>query len=276
MINTGKYNHLRISRRTTHGAYLFDDEGNEVLLPNKYIPEDCKDGDTIEVFVYKDSEDRIVATTLKPKAVLGDFAFLKVKTVTQHGAFLDWGLEKDLFVHRNEQKSEMRQGQAYIVYLYLDEFTQRIAATEKIGKYIQNQDLDVDVGDEVNILVFSKTELGFNVIINNRFKGLLYNNEIFRDIQVGDRLSAWVKNIREDDKIDVSLQKQGVENIEINARRVLEVLKQNNGMLELSDNSDPQKIYSLLGMSKKTFKKAIGSLYKWHLIEIGKDNISLV
>ena len=276
MLTLGKYSLLKILRKTDHGVYLCNEEGDEVLLPNKYVPEVYNFQDTIEVFIYKDSEDRIIATDLKPKIGLNEFAFLKVKDVSHVGAFLDWGLEKDLMAHISEQSAPMKVGHRYVVYLYLDENSERLAASAKLDRFFKKDAIELTTGQQVNILVFAKTELGFSVVINNLYKGLLFKNEIFRKVEVGDRLVAYVKKIREDNKIDVSLQKQGFENIEPNALKILELLKNNGGKLFLTDKSDPEEIMTQLEMSKKTFKKAIGILYSRHLIRIEEDGVFLV
>ncbi len=276
MIELGKYNTLEIRRETSVGLFLSDREGNELLLPNKYVPAGIKIGDEIKVFVYKDSEDRLIATTLTPKVFLNQFAFLKVEMITQYGAFLDWGLEKHLFVPFSEQAQKMTEGKYYIIYMYLDSKTERLVASSKINHFLNNKELTVDVGDEVEIMVCEPTDLGINVIINNLHKGLIYYNEIFARIKMGDVRKGYIKNIRDDNKIDVQLQKQGYENVEPNAQLILEKLKANAGFLALTDYSTPDEIRIHLEMSKKTFKKAIGLLYKQNIINIEKTGIRLI
>ncbi|GGD48738.1 GntR family transcriptional regulator [Emticicia aquatilis] len=276
MLDLGVKNTLRILRGTGVGMFLGDDEGNDVLLPKKYIPDDVIVGDDIEVFIYRDSEDRIIATTLEPKIQLNEFAYLQVKAVTQVGAFLDWGLEKDLFVPFREQNKKMEVDKWYAVYLYLDEDTDRLVASCKVNRFFEKENIDLTISQEVDILVFEETDLGMNAVINNRYKGLIYENEIFQRIKIGTRTKAYVKNIRDDKRIDLSLQKQGYANVEPNAERILEKLKANNGFLDVTDKSDANYVMYQLEMSKKTFKKAVGALYRQRIIRIEDDGIYLV
>ena len=276
MLHLGIKNTLRILRGTIVGMFLGDDEENDVLLPKKYIPEDAVVGDDIEVFIYKDSEDRIIATTLEPKIQLNQFACLQVKAVTVIGAFLDWGLEKDLFVPFREQNKKMEEGKWYVVFLYLDEETDRLVASCKVNRYFEKENIDLTIGQEVNLLVFEETEMGLNVIINGKYKGLIYENEIFQRIKIGTNTKGYIKNIREDNRIDVSLQKQGYENVEPNAERILAKLKSNNGFLDITDKSDANYVMYQLEMSKKTFKKAVGALYRQRIIRLEEDGIYLV
>ncbi|WP_435354711.1 CvfB family protein [Emticicia sp. SJ17W-69] len=276
MLHLGIKNTLRILRGTTVGMFLGDEEGNDVLLPKKYVPEDAIVGDDIEVFIYKDSEDRIIATTLEPKIQLNEFACLQVRAVTGIGAFLDWGLEKDLFVPFREQNKKMEEGKWYVVYLYLDEETDRLVASCKINRYFEKENIDLAIGQEVDLLVFEETDMGMNVIINGKYKGLIYENQIFQRIKIGTQTKGYIKNIREDKRIDVSLQKQGYENVEPNAERILEKLKANNGFLDITDKSDANYVMYQLEMSKKTFKKAIGALYRQRIIRLEDDGIYLV
>ena len=270
----GKKNKLLINRRTDNGFYLVDEDENEVLLPNKYIPQEAKEGDEIEVFVYKDSEDRPVATTLTPKIQRHEFAFLEVKDVNNYGAFLDWGLEKDLMVPFFEQAVKMESGKGYVVYLFLDQETDRLVATSKVEDFLEDEDVELEEGQEVDLLVFKKTDLGYKVIINNLFEGLIYHNEIFQPVQIGDALKGYIKTLREDKKIDVILQKTGYKNIiEPNSEKILNAIQQNDGFLPLNDKSSPEEIYTTLGMSKKVFKKAIGALYKQKVILIKNNGI---
>lgn len=276
-MEVGKYNTLQILRGTSVGMYLGDEEGNDVLLPHKYIPENTQIGESIQVFIYRDSEDRLIATTLKPLILLNQFAILEVVAATQFGAFLDWGLEKDLFVPFKEQNHKLQKGQWVPVYLYLDEQTDRLVASAKINKYFKNLDgVDLDEGQEVDLLVFEKTELGHNVVINNLYKGLVYENETFRRLAWGDTTKGYVKLIREEGKIDISLQPLGfLKTLEPNQKTILEKLEASGGVLNLSDSSDPIEIQEVLEMSKKSFKKAIGVLYKDKKILINKDSIVL-
>jgi uncharacterized protein len=275
MLHLGIKNKLRILRGTTVGMFLGDDEENDVLLPKKYIPENAVVGDDIEVFIYKDSEDRIIATTLEPKIQLNEFACLQVKAVTAIGAFLDWGLEKDLFVPFREQNKKMEEGKWYVVFLYLDEETDRLVGSCKVNRYFEKENIDLEIGQEVDLLVFEETDMGLNVIINGKYKGLIYENEIFQRIKIGTRTKGYIKNIREDNRVDVSLQKQGYENVEPNAQRILEKLKANNGFLDITDKSDSNYVMYQLEMSKKTFKKAVGALYRQRIIRLEEDGIYL-
>lgn len=276
-MEVGKYNTLQILRGTSVGMYLGDEEGNDVLLPHKYIPENAQIGESIEVFIYRDSEDRLIATTLKPLILLNQFAILEVVAATQFGAFLDWGLEKDLFVPFKEQNHKLQKGQYVPVYLYLDEQTDRVVASAKVHKYFKNLDgVDLDEGQEVDLLVFEKTELGHNVVVNNLYKGLVYENETFRRLAWGDTTKGYVKLIRDEGKIDISLQPLGfLKTLEPNQKAILDKLQQSGGTLNLSDNSDPIEIQEVLEMSKKAFKKAIGVLYKDKKIIIKSDSIVL-
>jgi predicted RNA-binding protein (virulence factor B family) len=261
MVAIGDYNELEIIKQVDFGVYLNSEDG-EILLPTKYLPAHYQLGDLIRVFVYRDSEDRIIATTLEPKAKIGDFAALTVKETTNYGSFLEWGLEKDLFVPFSNQREKMQPGRTYIIYLYLDEKSDRIVATAKYEKYL-SQDLPaLTEGQEVGLLIAGFTDLGFKVIINNQYQGILYKNEVFRPLNLGEQTRGFIRKIREDHKIDVSLQKAGYDEVSDAADIVLSKLHSAGGKLNLSDKSSPEEIYDALGMSKKTFKKAIGSLYR--------------
>ncbi|GAB3519957.1 CvfB family protein [Emticicia fontis] len=275
-MNLGVKNTLRVLRGTSVGMYLGDEEGNDVLLPKKYIPDDLIVGDDIEVFIYKDSEDRIIATTLEPKVQLNQFAYLQVMAVTAIGAFLDWGLEKDLLVPFKEQNKKLAVDDWCAVYMYLDEDTDRLVGSCKINKFLEKEAAGLTEGEEVDLFVFEETALGLNVVINSKYKGLIYENEIFQRVKLGSRLKGYVKQIREDNRIDISLQKQGYANVEPSAEKILEKLKANEGFLDVTDKSDANYIMYQLEMSKKTFKKAIGGLYKQRLIRIEDDGIYLV
>ena len=275
LIEIGKYNHLEVLKSTEQGLYVGDDI-EEILLPNKYIPEGLEVGDHIDVFIYNDSEDRMIATTLQPKIQVGEFAYLQVKDVTSIGAFLDWGLEKDLLVPFKEQLHKMEPGKFYVVYMYLDEVTDRLVASSHLNKFIEREVIDLEEGQEVDLLIGDKTDLGYQVIINNRYRGLIFQNEIFRKVDSGDCTVGFVKRVREDKKIDISLEKQGYQSIEPNADRIYEVLKANEGFLPLTDKSDPEEIQLKLQMSKKNFKKAIGTLYKKRMIRLEPKGIRLI
>jgi len=282
MLKIGKYNSLTILRDTKVGLFLGnpekDPEGiHDVLLPNKYVPNEFEIGEELIVFVYLDHEQRPVATTLEPYILLNEFALLRVNYINQVGAFMDWGMEKDILVPFKEQARPMEKGKRYLVYLYMDEKTNRLVASSKTNQFLNNDDLTVENGEEVELIVSHITEIGINVIINEKHKGLLYKDEVYDDaIRTGDRMRGFIKNIRQDNKIDVSLQKQGYESIEPNAEKILGELRASRGFLRLNDNSHPEDIKTVLKMSKKTFKKAIGALYKEKLIEIKEDGIYLV
>ena len=272
----GKYNTLKIARETSIGLYLEDQEGNDVLLPKKWAPNESAIGDEIEVFIYKDAEERPIATTIKPLITLHQFAYLRAKHVSTVGAFMDWGLEKDLFVPFIEQDKRMVEGNKYLVYLYKDEMTDRLTASSKIHAYVEKDDIKLSPGQEVDIIVAKRTDLGYNVIINHTYLGLLYENEVFKRLRIGETHKAYVKQIRSDNKIDLSLEKVGYDKVEPNVHTVLTLLRKNNGFLNLHDKSDPDEISKRLGMSKKTFKKAVGSLYKQQIIRIAEDGIHLL
>ncbi len=276
MIALGKYNNLEILRDTTVGLFLGDDEGNDVLLPNKYVPEEFEIGDYLDVFCYLDHEERIVATTLVPFVTVDQFQLLQVAEVNEYGAFMDWGLEKHLLVPFREQRNKMQEGQWYVVYCYLDEKTDRLVASNKLDKFLSNENLTVQALDEVDLVVTRLTDLGWEVIINHNHKGLVYSNEIFKKVAVGDKLKGYIKNIRPDNKIDVSLQPIGYQSLEPAANLIYEKLVANGGVLNLHDKSDPEDIKRIMQMSKKTFKKGIGALYKERKIEIKPDSIKLL
>ncbi|GLB53828.1 GntR family transcriptional regulator [Neptunitalea chrysea] len=278
MIQLGVYNKLPILRDTSVGLYLGDinNEEQQILLPNKYVPETFEIGDVLEVFCYLDHEERPVATTLEPFVVLNSFALLKVIQVTEIGAFLDWGLEKHLFVPFREQARKMVEGKWYVVYLYLDETSGRLVGSSKTNNFISNEELTIEKLDEVDLIVSRFTDLGVEVIINQKHKGLVYNNEIFEDLSLGEKRRGVIKKIREDHKIDVSFQQLGYKNIEPSSQKVLEFLKRNNSFLGLHDKSTPEDIEAILGMSKKSFKKSIGYLYKLKIIEIKENGIYLL
>lgn len=272
----GRYNTLEIIRETDPGLYLADQEGNEVLLPHKYKPETYKEGDAIEVFVYRDNEARLIATTLKPKAEVGEFAYLRCSQQTNHGAFMEWGIEKDLFVPFKEQARKMTPGSWYTVYIYIDPKTERLVGSSKTKKYLSNDNVELNKYDKVDILITHITERGANAIVNGKHDGLIYIENIFEDIRSGDRLPAYVKKIRPDNKIDLLLQPEGFRSIAPNADYLLEELEMAGGFLALTDKSDPEQIKELLGMSKKSFKKALGTLYKARKVKIEEDGISLI
>ena len=275
MIHLGDYNTLTILRDTEPGLFLGDTDGNEVLLPNRYVPKVFEIGEKIDVFVYLDNEERLVATTDKPYIKKGDFALLRCNQVTNFGAFLDWGLVKELFCPFKEQAFKMKAGGWYLVHCYLDEETERLVATSKTNHFLDNKELTVAQFDTVDLIVSHPSELGMNVIVNKTHTGLVFKDDIYKDISIGDRLKGTVKKVRSDNKLDISLNQIGYRNIEPNAEHILFELQDNGGFLPLNDKSNPEDIKDKLQMSKKNFKKAIGSLYKERQIEIKDDGIHL-
>ena len=272
----GHYNTLKIDRETQVGLFLTDGK-DDVLLPVKYVPKEYKIGDELIVFVYLDHEERPVATTLVPYIFLNEFALLRVNYTNQVGAFMDWGMEKDILVPFKEQARPMEKGKRYLVYLYMDEKTNRLVASSKTNQFLDNENISVEKGEEVDLIISHITEIGINVIINQKHKGLVYKDEVYDDaIRTGDKMKGYIKLVRPDGKIDVSLHIQGFENIEPNSEIILNELRASRGFLRLNDNSNPEDIKTVLKMSKKTFKKAIGILYKEKLIEIKDDGIYLV
>lgn len=276
MIQLGQINTLEIIREAVQGLYIADDEGNEVLLPNRYVPENFKIWDKIDVFVYLDNEERPVATTDLPYIKLNDFGLLRCNQVTDYGAFLDWGLVKELFCPFKEQAYKMKPGGWYLVYCYLDEKTNRLVASSKTNRFLDNRELTVSEFDEVDLIVSHPSDIGMNVIVNKVHSGLIYKDAIFQDLSVGDKLKGIVKKIRPGNKLDITLGQIGYRNIEPNAQIIMSYLEDNSGFLNLTDKSSPEQIKEQLQMSKKNFKKAVGTLYKQRLIEIKEDGIYLV
>ncbi len=274
MIEIGRYNVLTVKRKTRVGLFLSDKEGNEILLPNKYIPEnDCALGEDIRVFCYLDNEERPVATTLQPYVIRDDFGFLRVAEVNEIGAFLDWGLEKNLLVPFREQRSPMKAGHWYVVFCYLDPKSSRLVATSRLERFLDNSEIQLETGEEVKLLITRRTDLGWETIVNGKHKGLIYEDDIFQDVSRGDKLLGYVRKLRTDNKLDITLQPLGHHKLESSAQAVLDRLLDNDGVLNLHDKSDPQEIKDKLQMSKKTFKKAIGILYKARKIVIREDGI---
>jgi predicted RNA-binding protein (virulence factor B family) len=275
MVNVGEYNVLKVIRVADFGVYL--DDGNEgILLPKRFVPADAKIGDEIKVFVYHDSEDRLIATTQEPKGIMGDIVKLRTVSVTPQGAFLDYGLMKDLFVPKSKQIMGMRPNGEYLVKIYLDEQTGRIAATEKIEPFLDNETLTVKELDIVDLIVYRRTDIGYVVIINNRHTGVLHSNEIYRNITEGDKFTGFIKKIYPDNKIDVAAGKPGYNRVEDETQKIVRLLKENDGYLPYNDKSDPESIYSFFGMSKKTFKMTTGNLYKQRKISFEKTGIRLL
>ncbi len=282
MIAVGKYNHLKVIRAVDFGVYL-DDGGDGILLPKRFVPTATSVGDELKVFLYHDGEDRIIATTQEPKGVLDDIVKLRAVTVTPHGAFLDLGLMKDIFVPKSKQIFEMRVNGDYLVKIYLDEQTGRIAATEKLEPYLSNETLTVKEMDVVDLIVYRRTDIGYVCIINNQHTGVLHFNEIYRNIGVGDKFTGFIKKVypvsndKEDKfRIDVAAGKPGYGRVEDEAGKVLRLLKENNGYLPYNDKSSPDDIYSFFAMSKKTFKMTTGNLYREHKIAFEKTGIKLL
>ncbi|MCB0497434.1 MAG: hypothetical protein KDC79_14930 [Cyclobacteriaceae bacterium] len=274
MAELGQTNILKVNRMAPPGAYLqYNDE--EVLLPNKYVAENLEVDDEVEVFVYKDSEDRLVATTLEPLAKVGEFAALKAVDVAPFGAFLDWGLEKHLLVPKSEMQEPMQVGTKYVVKVVMDHRTSRIVGVSKLGVFIDSS-IEYDERQEVKALVVGVTDIGYKLLVNDCSWGLLYKNEVFQPIQQGDSLTGFVKKVREDGKLDISLRKPGRETQEGDAALILRMLTEAGGQMAVSDKSDPETIKAIFGLSKKAFKKAIGSLYKQKLITIEPEKIRVV
>ena len=265
----GKINKLTAARSTDNGYYLTDNDGNEVLLPNAYVADDLKIGNEIEVFVYKDSEDRIVATTLKPYVQFEEFAYLKVREISKHGTFMDWGLPKDLMIPYDEQKERMKEENWYIIYMLKDEKNNKLFGSNKISKYLVYNDIDVKQGDEVDLLLYKMNDLGMSAIVNNKYNGLIFTSDIHKNLNPGDKIKGYVKQVREDGKIDIVLEPIGYKkSIDKNSEIILTALKQNEGFLELTDKSTPDDIKHQLGLSKKAFKRSLGNLYKQKIIDI--------
>ena len=275
MVKVGDYNVLKVLREADFGFYL-DDGAEGILLPKRFVPEGLKVGDEIKVFIYHDSEGRLIATTQHPKGVVGEIVKLKAITVTNQGAFLDWGLMKDIFVPKSKQLGGMREGAEYLIKIYVDEQTGRVAATEKIEPFLSNENLTVKEKDIVDLVVYRRTDIGYLVIINNKHTGVLHFNEIYQNIGVGDKLKGFIKTIRPENKIDVVAGKPGYNRVEDEAEKILRLLNENNGYLPYHDKSDPDEIYNFFGISKKAFKMATGNLYKQQKITFTKTGIKLL
>ncbi|WP_294537993.1 S1-like domain-containing RNA-binding protein [uncultured Bacteroides sp.] len=275
-IKLGKFNQLEVVKKVDFGIYLDGGEEGEVLLPTRYVPEDCAVGDILNVFLYLDMEERLIATTLVPYVQVGEFAYLEVAWVNQYGAFLNWGLMKDLFVPFREQKMKMQVGRKYMIHAHLDDESYRIVASAKVERYLSKEKPEYAAGDEVDILVWQKTDLGFKAIIDNKYSGLLYENEIFTPLSAGMQLKAYVKQVREDGKVDLMLQKPGFAKVGDFSKTLLDYLREQGGRIALTDKSPAEEIYEVFGVSKKTFKKGVGDLYKKRLISLQDDVIVLV
>lgn len=275
-IKLGEYNRLTIVKAVDFGFYLDGGDEGEILLPSRYVPKDCRIGDELDVFIYLDNEERIVATTQKPLAKVGDFAYLEVSWVNEYGAFLHWGPLKDLFCPFREQKMRMEIGESYIVFVYIDRESYRIAASAKIEHYLQKDTPPYTVGTETDLLIWQKTDLGFKVIIDNRYQGLIYEDQIFKRIHTGDRMKGYISRVRKDGKLDVTLQPLGYQQARAFSDALLQYLKNNGGFCDLGDKSDAEDIKRRFQVSKKTFKKAVGDLYKRCLIVLDEQGIRLV
>ncbi len=275
MIKIGKTNNLSVVKIVDFGVYLDGKDFGEILLPQRYVSDGTKEGDEIEVFLYKDSEDRLIATTERPIIEVGEFGLLKAVAVNKVGAFMDWGLMKDLLVPFSEQRSDIRVGEEHIVYAYIDNATQRIAGSTKLNKFLGNKIPKYAEGDTVEVLVAQRTDLGYKVIVDNLHWGLVYNNDVFDPLRIGDRLPAYVKLVRDDGKIDITLRERGGERIFQLARRIMGYLTDNNGAMPYCDSSDPDDIKQVFQCSKKDFKKALGYLLKHGRINIGEQGVRM-
>ena len=274
-VKLGKYNQLEVVKAVDFGVYLDGGDDGEILLPSRYVPEGCKPGDLLNVFIYLDNEERLIATTLQPLVQVDEFACLEVAWVNEYGAFLDWGLMKDLFVPFREQKMKMQKGHRYVVHAHVDEDSYRIMASAKVERYLSKELPEYQPGEEVEVMAWQKTDLGYKVIVDNRFGGLVYQKEIFRPLEPGMRMQAFVRQVREDGKIDLTLQKDGVQKVDDFSGVLLQYIKNNGGYTPLNDKSAAEDIYETFGVSKKTFKKAVGDLYKKRLVVLVEGGIQL-
>lgn len=277
MIKLGEINKLTVVKSVDFGLYLDGGpETGDILLPNRYVPQGTKIGDTLDVFLYLDMEERLIATTEMPLAQVGDFAYLEVAWVNNFGAFLHWGPMKDLFVPFREQKMKMTKGNSYIVHIHLDEESYRIMASAKVDRYLDTSFPPYHTGDEVDVLVWQKTELGLKVIVDNRYAGLLYDDQVFRNLRTGDRAKAYISQVRHDGKLDLMLSRPGQAAVQDFSEVLLQYLKDNGGSTVLCDKSPAEDIYEVFGVSKKIFKKAVGDLYKKRLITLLPNGIQIV
>jgi uncharacterized protein len=276
MAEIGKFNSLRVIKEVDFGVYLDGEKEGEILMPIRYVPKDCKVGDYVDIFLYLDSEDRPIATTEKPFAQVGEFAMLRVQSVNKIGTFLDWGIMKDLLVPFREQKVTMTEGRSYLVYIYVDEDTQRIVASAKLNKFLDKSLPDYTVGQEVELIIESETDLGYKAIVNHKHWGILYENEVFEQLAKGLKIKGFIKKIRTDNKIDLSLHPLGYEKVDPLTQMILDELKKEGGFIPVSDKSDAEEVYRVFGISKKSFKQALGALYKRRLITITPEGIRLI
>ena len=271
----GDFNRLRVVRKVDFGVYLDGGPEGDILLPTRYVPQGLKIGEEVDVFLYLDQEERLTATTEHPKAKVGDFAWLECTWVNQYGAFLDWGLMKDLFCPFREQKMRMMKGHSYLVHVHIDPESYRIMASAKLEHYFDTTPPPYQPGDQVELLVWQKTDLGFKVVVDNRYPALVYDNQVFRPLHGGDRTMGYINQVRPDGKVDVALQQQGRQGTEDFAEELLSYLKEHDGFCPFGDKSDAQDIRDTFHVSKKTFKRAIGDLYKRHLILLEDEGIRL-
>lgn len=274
-VRLGRYNQLEVVKEVDFGVYLDGGDDGEILLPARYVPKDCQPGDMLNVFIYLDNEERLVATTLTPYAQVGDFACLQVAWVNQYGAFLDWGLMKDLFVPFREQKNKMEKGRCYVVHIHVDEDSYRIMASAKVEHYLSDDMPPYHPGDSVEVMVWQRTDLGFKVIVDNKFGGLIYAKEAVRPLETGMKLEAYVRQVRPDGKIDIVLQPDGARKVDDFAKVLLDYIRQHDGYTTFHDKTPAEDIYATFGVSKKTFKKAVGELYKKHLVTLEEKGIRL-
>lgn len=276
MAEIGKLNKLRVVKEVDFGIYLDGDIHGEILMPKRYVPENCKPEDIIDAFVYMDSADRIIATTEKPYAMVDEFALLTVVSVNQVGAFLDWGLMKDLLVPFSEQTLKMEEGKSYMVYIYLDNESRRIVASAKLDQFLDNTPPMFEPGDAVELIVCSKTEIGYKAIVNNTWWGVIYGNEVFQHLNKGQHIKGYIKKVREDDKIDLSLFKPHYAKVDDISSIIIERLEERGGFLEVTDKSSPETIYDVFGVSKKAYKMAVGKLFKEKVIMLEKNGIRII
>lgn len=276
MVQLGQQNNLEIVRKVDFGYYLDGQNLGEILMPKRYASPEMKIGDVIKVMVYLDGEERLLATTEQPFAQVGDFAYLKVNKIENVGAFLDWGLSKELMVPFSEQKIKMEESKSYVVYIYIDKITERITGSMKLEKYLSKSKPEYSTNDEVDLLIWTLTDVGYKAIINNQHLGVVYKNEIFRKISTGQKIKGYIKKVRDDDKIDLTLDKPGYAKIDVFAQTIMELIDKSGGQLPYNDKTDPEVIYSIFGVSKKVFKQSIGSLFKHRYIDITSEGIKKI
>ncbi len=276
MVEVGNLNTLAVSRSSDFGLLFDGGELGEILMPKRYVKKGYRAGEEVEVFVYLDSEDRLTAVPEKPKAMVGEFALLRAVDVTSIGAFLDWGMPKDLFVPFREQRVKMRQGESYLVHIYYDRASGRIAASSKLDKYLESSKKFYKEGEEVDLMVWQKSDLGFKCIINNERSGMIFFNDVFQSMQRGEKMKGFIKKVRSDGYIDLCLHKPGYEKVTELTDTILAYIKDQGGFMPITDKNPPEEIYGVFGVSKKTYKKAIGALYKKRLITIEEGGTRLV